>query len=30
MNQEAYITTPEGLDKLTVRIPGGVHNMQGR
>lgn len=24
------IVIPEGLDKLTVRIPGGVHNMQGR
>ena len=24
------IFIPEGLDRLTVRIPGGVHNMQGR
>ncbi len=24
------IVIPEGLDRLTVRIPGGVHNMQGR
>ena len=24
------ICLPEGLESLTVRIPGGVHNMQGR
>ena len=24
------ILIPEGLDRLTVRIPGGVHNMRGR
>ena len=24
------ILIPEGMERLTVRIPGGVHNMRGR